>query len=175
MTDLDVARWRRRVVVTDTCTVWLGAVGRDGYGRFSYRCDGAERTVTPHQVAAWLAAGVDGGDPSTRGVTVLHDCEVRLCCTTGPGHIRVATQSEHMRQAAQRGRAAGLRPGHVDVRGPLGLSRAIQAGFRANRDQSSSGLARALAEIVAAGDPCGAQLGLFPLSTTAATSAASRT
>lgn len=174
MTDLDLARWRRRLIVTQTCAVWAGAVGRDGYGRFSYRYGGAERTVTPHQVAAWLAAR-DGGPGLTAGSTVLHDCEVRLCCTTGAGHVRVATQAENMRQAAQRGRAVGPRPGRVDIRGPLGLSRAIQTGLRAHRDRSPAGLARALAGIVAAGDPGRSQLGLFSLSTADATAAAART
>ncbi len=56
--------------------------------------DYRQRTVTPHQVAAVLA----GGELES-GVTILHDCDLRLCCCTDAGHVRVATQSENMQQA----------------------------------------------------------------------------
>ena len=58
----------------------MGAVGSDGYGRIAVRNpeDGA-RTLTPHQVGARLGYG-----PIPAGATVLHDCEVRLCCRAEP-------------------------------------------------------------------------------------------
>ena len=171
LSDVDVTRWRRRVVDTDTCAVWLGPIGRDGYGRFSYRLDGVERTVAPHHVAAWLATA-DGDEQLLEDETsLLHGCGVRLCCSTEPGHVRATPEADILRS----GRASGPRPGRVDVRGPLGLSRAIQAGLRGNRDQSAGGLARALAEIVAAGDPRTAQLRAFPISTGGATQVGART
>jgi len=80
---------------------------------------------------------------------VLHDCEVRLCCRAEPGHLRVGTQSENMRQAVARGRAVGPRPGRVDVRGKAGASRAIQAALRAATGRSPA----ALAAVIADGDP----------------------
>jgi len=43
-----------------------------------------------------------GYGPIPAGATVLHDCEVRLCCRAEPGHLRVGTQSENMRQAVAR-------------------------------------------------------------------------
>ncbi|MFL6163576.1 MAG: hypothetical protein ACJ74U_15300 [Jatrophihabitantaceae bacterium] len=146
----DVDRFRSRVLATSTCAIWLGAVGADGYGRFSLRQPGGgrERMVTPHQVAAVLAFG-----ELAEGVTLLHDCDVRLCVRTGPGHVRVGTQAENMRQAAWRGRARGPRPGLVDVRGRVGASRAVQKAMRASTDRSPDGLARVLAEALAAGDP----------------------
>gem|GEM_PF-5386582 len=115
----DIVRWRAQLLVTGTCHVWMGAVGSDGYGRIAVRNpeDGA-RTLTPHQVGARLGYG-----PIPAGATVLHDCEVRLCCRAEPGHLRVGTQSENMRQAVARGRAVGPRPGRVDVRGKAGASR----------------------------------------------------
>jgi hypothetical protein len=120
----DVDRWRSRLCVTGTCAVWMGAVGRDGYGRFSYLHHGAERTVTPHLVAAELATG-----PLAAGQTILHDCDVRLCSCALPGHVRVSTQSWNMRQAVARGHARGPRPGDVDIRGRVGASRAIQTAL----------------------------------------------
>ena len=104
--------------------------------------------MTPHQVGARLGYG-----PIPAGATVLHDCEVRLCCRAGPGHLRVGTQSENMRQAVARGRAVGPRPGRVDVRGKVGASRAIQAALLAAADRSPAGLAAALAAVIAEGDP----------------------
>ena len=148
LTARDVDRWRSRLVVTAGCTVWLGAVGSDGYGRFTFTRRGRERTVTPHQVAAELAGG-----PLHPGETILHDCELRLCCCADrAGHARVATQVENMRQAVARGRAVGP-SGRVDVRGPVGQSRAIQDAIRASTDRSPVGLALVVAGAIAAGDP----------------------
>ena len=161
LTDADVARWRAKILVTDTCAVWMGAVGRDGYGRFALRVDGVPRTVTPHQVAATLAARDGDGPPVSAGTTILHDCDFRLCCTTSPGHVRVSSQAENMRQAAARGRAVGPRPGHVDVRGPVGVARAVQTALRDSPDRSRSGLSLLLAQVRAAGDPLARNLTLF--------------
>ncbi|GGM15822.1 hypothetical protein [Nakamurella endophytica] len=157
----DVARLRRRVVVTATCQVWMGAVGSDGYGRFAVpNGTPVGRTVTPHQVAAQLASG-----PVQLGSTVLHDCDQRLCVSTRPGHVRVGSQRENMRQAVQRGRAVGPRPGRTDVRGNLGASLAIQAALRdalrTDPHAHPDTLADVLAAAVAVGDPLAALLPLF--------------
>ena len=92
--------------------------------------------LTPHQVAARLGFG-----PIPEGATLLHGCEVRLCCRYGPGHVGVGTQSQNMRHAVARGRAVGPRPGRVDVRGTVGASRAVQAALRDAVDRSPDGLA----------------------------------
>lgn len=161
LTSADADRFRCRVLPTGSCWVWMGGVGRDGYGRFrlSYG-DGRQRTVTPHQVAVVLAGG-----EFDEGVTVMHDCDMRLCVRVEPGHVRAATQGENMRQAARRGRAAGPRPGLVDVRGPVGASRAVQAALRASTDRSPVGLALVLAAVLAAGDPLRDHPILFDLDT----------
>ena len=145
----DIVRWRAQLLVTGTCHVWMGAVGSDGYGRIAIRNrEDGPRTLTPHQVGARLGYG-----PIPAGATVLHDCEVRLCCRAEPGHLRVGTQSENMRQAVARGRAVGPHPGRGDVRGKVGASRAIQAGLRAAGDRSPAALAAVLAAVIAEGDP----------------------
>jgi hypothetical protein len=145
----DIVRWHERVLLTATCHVWMGAVGSDGYGRFQIgnSRDGT-RMLTPHQVAARLGFG-----PIPEGATLLHGCEVRLCCRYGPGHVGVGTQSQNMRHAVARGRAVGPRPGRVDVRGTVGASRAVQAALRDAVDRSPDGLAAVLAAVIAAGDP----------------------
>ena len=145
----DIVRWRAQVLVTGTCHVWMGAVGSDGYGRIAIRNrEDGPRTLTPHQVGARLGYG-----PIPAGATVLHDCEVRLCCRAAPGHLRVGTQSENMRQAVARGRAVGPHPGRVDVRGKAGASRAIQAALRNATDRSPTALAVVLTAVINEGDP----------------------
>ncbi len=108
--------------------------------------------LTPHQVGARLGFG-----PLPVDCTLMHDCEVRLCCSSAPGHVRIATQRENMRQAVARGRSRGPRPGLVDTRGVVGASRAIQAAIvsavQADPGIGKAALAAVLAAAVAAGDP----------------------
>ncbi|MEO6704199.1 MAG: HNH endonuclease, partial [Jatrophihabitantaceae bacterium] len=132
LSQADRARYAALITLTDSCAIWVGAIGSDGYGRFSVQWpDGRQRTVTPHQVAATLAVG-----PLVAGVTLLHDCDVRLCVRVAEGHLHVGTQAENAQQAARRGRMRGPRPGLVDVRGKVGQSRAIQKALRASPDRS---------------------------------------
>ena len=148
-------------MVTATCHVWMGAVGSDGYGRLAIhnRQDGS-RMLTPHQVAARIGFG-----PIPAGATLLHNCEVRLCCNYDPHrHVEVGTQGENMRQAVARGRAVGPRPGRVDTRGKVGVSRAIQTALRAAVDRSPAALARVLDAVIAEGDPMRDMCPLFDVS-----------
>lgn len=154
MTQADLIRWRHQVVPTATCHIWTGAVGSNGYGTLRL----GDRVVRAHQVAARLRFG-----PIPVGATLLHDCEVRLCCSGEPGHVRIGSQGENVRQAVARGRAVGPRPGLVDVRGARGASVAVRdailAGVAAGMDRAA--LAVVLVEVIAAGDPQGGGLGLF--------------
>jgi hypothetical protein len=116
--------------------------------------------LTPHQVAARLGFG-----PIPQGATLLHNCEVRLCCNYDPHrHVAVGTQGENMRQAVARGRAVGPRPGRVDTRGKVGASRAIQAALRTAVDRSPAALAWVLQAVIAEGDPMRDMLPLFDVS-----------
>jgi len=153
----DIVRWRSHVLVTATCHVWMGAVGSDGYGRLAInnQQDGA-RVLTPHQVAARLGFG-----PIPEGATLLHHCEVRLCCRYDTGHVRVGTQAENMQDAVRRGRAVGPRPGRTDLRGKVGASRAIQAALRDAGNRSPEALTAVLAVTLEAGDPWRDFLPLF--------------
>ena len=159
VSNLDLARLYARVVPTSSCDIWMGAVGSDGYGKFSVsnRFDGT-RIVSPHHVAAARMFG-----PVPLGATLMHDCDVRVCVSTEPGHVRIATQRENMRQAARRGRAAGPRPGLVDVRGKVGASRAVQSaiGDAVASGASPQELAQVLARVLAAGDPLRSLVALF--------------
>lgn len=114
--------------------------------------------ITPH---AAVSALVYGGLPL--GSTHLHDCDVRLCVNTRPGHLRRGTQRENVRQAVARGHSRGSKPGLVDVRGPAGASRAIQDAVRAAIAAGSTSpvlLAQVLAGVIAEGFPL---VDVFPL------------
>jgi hypothetical protein len=154
----DLFRFHRHVLLTGTCHIWMGAIGSDGYEKFSIhnRQDGA-RVISPQQVSARLAFG-----PIPLGSTLIHDCDVRICVSTAPGHVRVSTQRENMQQAAWRGRAAGPRPGLVDVRGKVGASRAVQHALRECAAEASPvELAEVLAQVLAEGDPLRGIVALF--------------
>ena len=153
LSNRDLNRYHRQVIATATCDIWAGAIGSDGYGRFSItNPEDGTRMLTPHQVGARLGFG-----PLPIDCTLMHDCEVRLCCSPSPGHVRIATQQENMRQAVARGRSRGPRPGLVDTRGVVGASRAIQAAIlsamQADPGISRAALAAVLAAAVAAGHP----------------------
>jgi hypothetical protein len=170
LAQMDIARWHHGLLRTATCHIWTGAVGSDGYGRIAInnKIDGP-RMMTPHQIGAVLRCG-----PIPVGATVLHDCEVRLCCRADPGHVRIGTQGENIRDAVRRGRIVGPRPGRVDVRGKVGASRAIQAALAAAVDRSPEGLAAVLAAVIAEGDPWRDLLPLFPEPATASGCSAGR-
>ncbi len=119
LTDAEVDRWAALIVPTASCSIWTGAVGRDGYGKFALQRASRQRTVTPHQVAV-----VAGGVEIPAGATLMHDCDVRVCVRVGPGRVVVATPRANLRQAADCGRLRGLHPGVVDERGRAGASRA---------------------------------------------------
>ncbi|UKD50737.1 hypothetical protein L3Q65_00285 (plasmid) [Amycolatopsis sp. FU40] len=111
----EIARFLRRVVrrpATDaadpaamTCAIWTGAIGDDGYGRFSVTRDGRERTVKPHRYAVALALGlaVEAGQVIEHVV-----CDNPVCVHADPdpmvGHIWPSTQSENLARMQAKGR-----------------------------------------------------------------------
>ena len=165
----DVARLRAQIVVTATCHLWMGAVGSDGYGKLWVPYSAADqvahggrrgRVIAPHAAASALVLG-----PLPEGSTHLHDCDVRICVSTAPGHVRRGSQSENVRQAVARGYLRGPRPGRADARGTAGASHAVQDAVRAAvgaGERNPAALARVLAEAVAAGFPTVDVVPLFP-------------
>ncbi|PXY16468.1 hypothetical protein BAY59_38580 (plasmid) [Prauserella coralliicola] len=130
----EVARFLGRVVRrpdTDpadpsamTCAIWTGAIGDDGYGRFSITRDGREQTVKPHRYAVALALGM----PVFAGQVIEHVvCDNPVCVHAHPdpmvGHIWPSTQSDNLRRMQGKGRG-GQR---WWLRGWSGLARAERA------------------------------------------------
>jgi len=147
----------------------MGSIGGDGYGKFwvPYPAgDRAEhggrrgRVITPHAAASALVLG-----PLPEGSTHLHDCDVRICVSTAPGHVRRGSQQENVRQAVARGYLRGPRPGLADARGPAGAARAIQEAIRcaaSGGERDPAALARVVAAVFAAGFPAVDVVPLFP-------------
>lgn len=129
----EIARFLRKVVrrpdtaAADsgamTCAIWTGAIGDDGYGRFSITRDGVEKTVKPHRYAAAYALGI----PVMAGQVIEHVvCDNPICVHAHPdpalGHIWPSTQSDNLRRMQAKGRA-----GRWWIRGWSGLARAERA------------------------------------------------
>jgi hypothetical protein len=74
--------------------VWIGAVGRHGYGVFAPR----HATVRAHRYAWELTNG-----PIPTGLVVAHRCDNTRCVR--PDHLFLATQAENLADMRAKGRA----------------------------------------------------------------------
>lgn len=103
----DTARFWAKVKKTPTCWLWRGAViSQNGYGGFSMARSlprGKQSPQYAHRIAWALSHG-----PIPAGQSVLHACDVPLCCN--PAHLFLGTQADNMRDAAEKGRLHVQRP-----------------------------------------------------------------
>lgn len=81
----------------DECWPWLGAVDKDGYGKFSFRVPGKRFFFRSSQVALMLS-----GQPRPYDRHALHACDNPPCCN--PYHLRWGTQKENTQDMLDRGR-----------------------------------------------------------------------
>lgn len=99
-------RFWSRVVKTDTCWLWTGAISSpDGYGRMAIHHDGRQRSVATHRLALWMADAELGTE-----FVAEHHCNEPLCVRVDHAHVHVSNQSDNLRYAVQCGRASGPRP-----------------------------------------------------------------
>lgn len=131
ITDAVRERFFSRVVTTDSCWLWTGAISSpDGYGRMAIHHQGRQQSVATHRLALWLAYPDLGTD-----FVAEHHCNEPLCVRVGPGHVHVSTQSDNLRYAVVCGRAMGPR---VTVNSAARVKRS-----RAVRELALSGFNRA--------------------------------
>jgi hypothetical protein len=123
---------------TADCDIWVKAIGKDGYGRFSITRNGESLCVRPHRYALARALG----RPLGADVFGLHECDNPLCVKiAAPGahrlHVIAGTQRDNMIRMGRAGRGGGrsaLRRDHLDDR---------QARSLALRDAARNGWDRA--------------------------------
>jgi hypothetical protein len=109
----EVARFRSKIVAgpgDGDCSIWIGSIGADGYGRYFITRAGMGFCVRPNRYALALATGSALG----ADVFALHECDNPVCLkVTGPGalceHVVAGTQFDNMRRMA-RARRGGGRP-----------------------------------------------------------------
>ena len=137
------ARFEAKVYRTPACWFWVGALDRDGYGRFS-----AGRGPQAYVMAAhrWAFEAYTG--PIPHGEVLSHACDMTLCCR--PDHLRPVPQHANVTEMVIRNRHGGRYHcgTRVDIRGHRQLAVAIRTllltdGF----DQAK------LEALLAAGDP----------------------
>lgn len=78
------------------CWLWLHALDKKGYGKFSLR----GRPTQAHRAAWELFRGT-----IPRGLCVLHRCDVPRCCN--PSHLFLGTIADNNRDMAAKNRASG--------------------------------------------------------------------
>lgn len=75
------------------CWDWVGTLARNGYGRI--KVFGRQRIA--HRYSYELHCG-----PIPDDLEIMHSCDNRRCIN--PGHMRLGTHAENMREAAERKR-----------------------------------------------------------------------
>lgn len=104
-TDQAIERFWSRVVRSPDCWIFSGAIsGGDGYGRLTWRRDGASRTMSAHRFALLLAYGEDDD-----GAVAEHRCNEPLCVRVDQDHVIASTQSANLLYAVSLGRAGSHR------------------------------------------------------------------
>ena len=83
------------VTASGGCWLWTGPQHHNGYGYICLR--GQKQPLFAHRVSYELFIG-----PIPRGKSVLHRCDVRDCVS--PAHLFLGTQTDNMRDAANKGR-----------------------------------------------------------------------
>jgi hypothetical protein len=90
------------------CLEFIGGVDELGYGYLGFE----KKIWRAHRLAWTLKNG-----PIPAGMFVLHNCDNKLCCN--PGHLRVGTHADNMKDVVDRGRRKGINKGQRNGRAKL--------------------------------------------------------
>ena len=91
--------WAKTQRNNNGCMLWTGTVSNHGYGQICLWKNGKSLTQRAHRVAWEMTNG-----PVPYGLSVLHRCDVRLCCN--PEHLFLGTQADNMADMVAKGRSA---------------------------------------------------------------------
>lgn len=118
--EIERTRFFQRVVYgldLDSCHLWVGALGDDGYGRFWIARGGHQIVVRPHRyaLAGELERGLDDDE-----VAMHRRCDNPLCVNTGDGdafaaHVVLASAAENMADMGRKGRGGAVGCGSVST------------------------------------------------------------
>lgn len=87
-------RFLKYVNKTNTCWVWTGAIGKNGYGTLTVN----KKFKASHRIAYELYKG-----EIPKGLEVCHTCDNTKC--VNPEHLWVGTHSQNMRDKYNKGRS----------------------------------------------------------------------
>lgn len=116
------------------CSIWVGAIGGDGYGRFHINRRGQTFSVRPNRYALALASG----GVLEAGVLALHECDNPICTRVSDRHVLAGTQSDNMLRMVRMRRGAQRRLLHCgDMRAhrrarSVALREAVRSGWDAD-------------------------------------------
>ena len=105
----EIARFTSHVVCGPTasdCSIWISAIGADGYGRFYLTRGGMGLCVRPHRYALALRCGL-----LAAGVLGLHECDNPVCVKVAADgdveHVVAGSQGDNMERMARMRRGGG--------------------------------------------------------------------
>lgn len=135
-TERAVASFWANVVRSPDCWIFVGAISEpDGYGRITWRSDGASRTMSAHRFALAIA-GVD----TDAGAVAEHRCNEPLCVRVDGAHVISSTQTANLNYAVALGRA-GVHRLPADGRTRAQRSRDVRDAVRDGWDPLAYALA----------------------------------
>ena len=94
-------RFWNKVTKTDTCWIWSGSKGRNGYGRIMSSKE-SNAFLSSHRVAWELFNG-----KIPRGMLVCHHCDIPFC--VNPSHLFLGTSKDNTQDMMKKGRGAWLK------------------------------------------------------------------
>ena len=129
-------RFNEKVSISDSgCWMWIAATDANGYGKFGI----GRKAFYAHRVSWEIHNG-----PIPEGMFICHRCDTPGC--VNPSHLFIGTQSDNMRDCAEKGRAvdnsgekspaAKLNANDVlEIRAASGTHREIASKYHINHSQ----------------------------------------